>query len=301
MFARRLTNRSGSVSIQLIFQGNTFEGHTLIPTLEQLQATYGFAKPIVVADAGLLSKPNLRALTQANYQFILGARVKNETEKLQREILERTRGLPDGGSVVLTKSDGTRLIVTYADNRAAKDAHNRKRGLEKLTAKVKTGALTKQHLTNRGYAKFLALTGEVTVAIDETKVTEDKRWDGLKGYVTNTSLDAPEVVANYRQLWHIERAFRISKTDLRIRPIYHSVRRRIEAHLCIAFTAYTIWKEVEQLLAQAKLAMTAKRAAELTQTMHELHYQLPDSNERKCQILKLTAEQQTLYDAIHQP
>jgi transposase len=282
-----------------LFQGNTFEGHTLIPTLKQLQAKYDFPKPIVVADAGLLSKSNLKELAKSDYQFILGARVKNETDALRAEILERTQGLSDGGSVVLTRPDHTRLVVTYAENRATKDAHNRQRGLEKLRAKVKTGTLSKQHVTNRGYAKFLALTGEMTVAIDETKVTEDERWDGLKGYVTNTLLDPPEVVANYRQLWHIERAFRISKTDLRIRPIYHSVRRRIEAHICIAFVAYAIWKEVEQLLVIAKVTMTAKRAAELTQTMYELNYQLPDSQEQRHQILRLSHEQQTLYDAIH--
>jgi len=282
-----------------LFEGNTFEGHTLIPTLEKLRQRYDFSKPIVVADAGLLSKPNLRALTKADYQFILGARIKNETDELKRQILERTSQLTDGGSVVFDRLDGNRLVVTYADNRAKKDAHNRQRGLEKLKAKVKNGALTKQHLTNRGYAKFLALSGEVTVAIDETKVTEDERWDGLKGYLTNTALDAPEVVANYRQLWHIERAFRISKTDLRIRPIYHSVRRRIEAHLCIAFTAYAIWKEVEQLLVDAKVTMTAKRAAELTQTMYEVNYQLPDSSEVQRQVLQLDTEQQTLYDAVH--
>ena len=118
------------------------------------------------------------------------------------------------------------------------------------------------------------------------------------GLHVGTHIDAPEVVANYRQLWHIERAFRVSKTDLRVRPIYHSIRRRIEAHLCIAFTAYAIWKEVEQLLADAKIAMTAKRAAELTHTMYQLHYRLPDSKEERTQILAMDDEQQSLYDAV---
>jgi transposase len=58
----------------------------------------------------------------------------------------------------------------------------------------------------------------------------DKSWDGLKGYVTNTKLDN-EVMENYKNLWHIEKAFRMSKTDLRIRPIYHRLRNRIEAHI----------------------------------------------------------------------
>ncbi len=92
-------------------------------------------------------------------------------------------------------------------------------------------------MNDRGYNKFLTLEGEMTVRINERKVTEDKRWDGLKGYLTNTRLAAEKVTENYSHLWQIERAFRISKTDLRIRPIYHYRRRRIESHLCIAFVS----------------------------------------------------------------
>ena len=145
-------------------------------------------------------------------------------------------------------SKNRRLIVSYSDQRAKKDRHNRKRGLPRLRKQIGSGRMTKEQLNNRGYNKFLKLTGEVTVEIDEGKIAQAARWDGLKGYMTNTDLPPAEIIENYGHLWQIERAFRISKTDLRIRPMYHRRRRRIEAHVLVAFVAYTIYKELERRL-----------------------------------------------------
>ena len=206
--------------------------------------------------------------------------------------------MKDGQSFVLKKSDGTRLVITYSDKRQRKDGHNRERGLLKLRQKVKSGRLTKESINNKGYNKFLALKGEVKVEIDEEKVKEDRKWDGLKGYITNTRLSPKSIVENYRHLWQIEKAFRISKTDLRIRPVYHYRRKRIEAHICIAFVAYTIYKELEQLLEKHNAGFSPKRAAELTHNMYQLEYTLPHSKKQGKMILKMDEEQKTLYDII---
>ncbi len=281
-----------------IFKGNVFEGHTLLPTLENIQKKYGFRKPTVIADAALLSKNNLTNLTKEKYQFILGGRIKNETDETQSKILKHAKDLIDGQSFVLKKSDGTRLVVTYSDKRQTKDAHNRERGLLKLRQKVKSGKLTKESINNRGYNKFLTLKSAVEVEIDEAKVKADQKWDGLKGYITNTSLSPKQIVENYRHLWQIEKAFRISKTDLRIRPIYHYRQKRIEAHICIAFVAYTIYKELERLLEKHNTGFSPKRAAELTHNMYELEYKIPNSTRFRKMILKMDGEQQTLYKAV---
>ena len=251
-----------------IFEGNTFEGHTLLPVLEGIQRKYGFSRPTVIADAAMLSKKNLDNLAKEKYQFIIGGRIKTETDEIQQKTLNRAKGLKDGQSFVLKKPDGTRLIITYSDKRQRKDTYNREKGLRKLRQKVKSGKLTKESINNRGYNKFLALKGTVKVEIDERKVKEDQKWDGLKGYITNTRLVPKSIVENYRHLWQIEKAFRISKTDLRIRPVYHYRRKRIEAHICIAFVAYTIYKELERLLDSHKAGFSPKRAAELTHNMH---------------------------------
>ena len=88
---------------------------------------------------------------------------------------------------------------------------------------------------------------KVEVEIDGSKIIEDQAWDGLKGYITNARISSKKAIENYRHLWQIEKAFRISKTDLRVRPIYHYKEKRIKAHICIAFVAYTIFKELEML------------------------------------------------------
>lgn len=136
------------------------------------------------------------------------------------------------------------------------------------------------------------------MSIDEVKVTKDCLWDGLKGYITNTDLSIEKVVENYRQLWRIEKAFRISKTDLRIRPVYHYRRKRIEAHICIAFVAYTIYKELERLLEKGQSGFSPKRAAELTHTMYGLDHQPTDGSNAERIILKMDPDQQLLYNIV---
>jgi transposase len=282
-----------------IFKGNTSEGTTLIPVLQAIQKKYRFGKPIVVADAALLSKENVETLKEKNYTFIIGGRIKNESESTKQKILEKAKNMRDGDSFSITKKDGTRLLVTYSDKRAKKDAKNREKGLKRLRLRVKTGRLTKDSINNRGYNKFLQLEGEVNVTIDEQKVNAEKRWDGLKGYVTNTRLGPKRIIENYSHLWQIEKAFRISKTDLKIRPIHHYRKKRIEAHICTAFVAYVIYKELERQLKMNGVEMSAKRAGELTHNMYEVEYTLPDSNETKRKVLKMDEEQQILYRTIH--
>ncbi|VAW30499.1 hypothetical protein MNBD_BACTEROID07-1081, partial [hydrothermal vent metagenome] len=130
------------------------------------------------------------------------------------------------------------------------------------------------------------------------KFEQDKQWDGLKGYITNTKLSDKEVIENYQNLWHIERAFRMSKTDLRIRPIYHQLRDRIEAHICISFTAYSIYKELERVLYQEKSSLSVKKAAELTHNMYQITYQLPDSKQTKQKLLGMDDQQRELYEIV---
>jgi transposase len=283
-----------------IFQGNTFEGHTLLPILEKIQQKYGFQKPIVVADAALLSRDNIQNLDKAGYHFIIGARIKNENDEIKKQILSQSLTMKNDDSIVINKKDKTRLIVSYSLKRAQNDIDNRERGLRKLRQKIRTGKLTKEYLNKRGYNKFLTLKGEVTVEIDEIKVKEDKQWDGLKGYLTNTYLGAKDIIANYSHLWQIEKAFRISKTDLRIRPIFHYRERRIAAHICIAFVAYTIYKELERILKKANAPFSVKRASELTHNMYEIEFILPKSQKKEKIILKMDDEQELLRNIIEE-
>lgn len=240
-----------------LFKGNTFEGHTLIPILEKFQEKFNLLKPIIVADSGLLSKKNIEQLKAKDYQYIIGARIKNDTNDIAKKILDLNL-CEDGQNATIKKDDNDKLIITYTDKRAKKDAHNRKKGLLRLEKKVKSGKLTKDKINARGYNKYLHLKDEVNVEIDYDKFNSDAAWDGLKGYITNTSLSADTVISNYSNLWHIEKAFRMSKSDLQIRPIYHFTKRRIEAHISISFVAYTIYKELERLLYKYEAPFSVK-------------------------------------------
>lgn len=274
-----------------IFEGNTSETKTLIPVLELFQEKFSINKPIIIADAALLSEKNLQALQDNKYQYIIGARIKNETNVIKQKILELN--VVENKPKELKCKNG-RLILSYSPKRAYKDNKNRQKGLKRLEKRLKSGKLTKEHINNRGYNKYLKLTGEINIAIDYNEYDNDRVWDGLKGYVTNTNLTRKQIIGNYSQLWQIEKAFRISKTDLRIRPVYHRLKERIEAHICICFTAYAIYKELERLLRVNKIDISPEKAIEQIKEIKQLRYVLPKSQQVKTQILKPSEIQSTL-------
>ena len=275
-----------------IFEGNKFEGHTLMPVLESFRTKFKLDKLVVIADAGLLSEDNIDQLQSKQYEYILGARIKNESQAIKKQILALK--LKNGQSTVFNKDEQSKLIISYSDARAKKDAANRKKGLEKLERTLHSGRLTKQSINNRGYNKYLKLEGQVKVTIDYEKYKADGKWDGLKGYLTNTGMATDEVISNYKNLWKIEKAFRISKTDLRIRPIYHRLQRRIEAHLCIAFCAYKIYKELERQLKEMKIDMSPEKAIDILKTIFKITITLPYSKTKQSRLYLPNEEQQSL-------
>ncbi len=281
-----------------LFEGNTAESKTLIPMIKGLAGKFDFGKPIVVADSGLLTKRNIDELKREGYQFILGARPKCEVAAVRERILGLK--LKDGEMAVIDKGGGCRLIVSMSEKRARKDEHNRKKGLNRLQKNLGSGKLTKQNINNRGYNKYLVMKGNIEISIDMQRFTEDARWDGIKGYLTNTTLSKEDILANYGNLWLIERAFRFNKGDLAARPIYHRLRNRIEGHICICFTAYTIILELERRLTKAKCGLTVCRAQELTKNMYAITCILPNRTTPQRIILKMTEEQKALLDAVRQ-
>lgn len=270
-----------------IFEGNKYEGDTFIPILDGFKQKYRFEKLTVVADAGLLSNSNVQQLINKGYDFILGARIKNERQSIKDEILALK--LKNGQSATINK-DKLRLIISYSDTRAKKDQYNRQRGLRSLEKKIKSGRLTKSSINNKGYNKFLKLEGEITVDIDQSKVQQDSHWDGLKGYLTNSKLSTSDILENYSQLWQIEKAFRVAKSELKIRPVYHRKQHRIEAHICLNFTAYKVYKELERILTEKKSELSPAKVIEIIQNIYQITLVTPDNIEIK-KTLIITEEQ----------
>ncbi|HLV08901.1 MAG TPA: IS1634 family transposase [Halanaerobiales bacterium] len=280
-----------------IHEGNKFEGHTMLPVIDKFKAKYKLEKLVIVADSGLMSNSNINDLQEKGYEFILGARIKNENKAVKEKIL--SLDLTNGQSDVVEKEDGLKLIISYSDKRAKKDGHNRERGLQKLEKKVKSGKLTKSSINNRGYNKYLKIDEDVKISIDRTRYEADASWDGLKGYLTNTTLSKDEVIENYSHLWKIEKAFRISKHDLKIRPIYHRLQRRIEAHITINFAAYKVYKELERQLITKKANISCEQAIEIAKTIYSVEITDPTTGNTFKETLLMTDEQKYLAELFH--
>lgn len=145
-----------------------------------------------------------------------------------------------------------------------------------------------------GYNKYLKLDGEISISIDKQKFEADSKWDGLKGYITNAKLSKDEILENYAHLWQIEKAFRIAKTDLKIRPIYHRKQKRIEAHICLNFIAYKVYKELERQLKQMNSDLSAEKVIEILQSIYQIEILTPNTKQIVKKTLLLTEEHKAL-------
>lgn len=276
-----------------IFNGSQYEGYTMIPIIDDFVQRFKLKDFVVVADSGLMSTTNVDLLRSAGYKYIIGARIRNESKSVKDWIL----GLEKVNGTLYEhkyKKSDERLIVGYSDTRAAKDVHNRDRGVERLRKMYAKGSLSKDKLTKRGYSKFLVMDGEVSVAISQEKIDEDARWDGLKGYKTNTNLPVQTIVDQYHGLWVVERAFRISKGNLEMRPMFHFTEKRIQAHICICFVAYKVYKELQRRMVEKGMTMSVDKALEIAKTVTTIRVRVPGTDEVKEQTLLLTPAQKSI-------
>ncbi|WOE71185.1 IS1634 family transposase [Hydrogenimonas thermophila] len=263
-----LTTLEGYPLAYEVYEGNKFEGHTLIETLENFQKRFDIkSKPIVVADRGMLNNCNLIELDSKGYKYIIGSRIKSLKDSLKEQIANLTF-VSDSETKEITLDEeiickeknkikakrkiAQRLILSHSTQRAKKDRYLREKAIKKLKEKIeKSKNVTKSDLKLSHYAKFLDLDDNCTIEfkINQEKISQDEKLDGIKGFITNDiSLSHQEIIEHYKNLWQIERAFRISKTDLRIRPIYHRLQDRIKAHILISFVSYAVYKEFERRL-----------------------------------------------------
>ena len=229
------------------FEGNTAETKTILPVILAFAAAHQIPEVTVVADAGMLSEANLAALEDAGLRFIVGARIP-EVPYQVGEWRRTHPGEPIGDGQIFTqpwvmgtKADPRNRTIFYQYR--ADRARRTLKGIDQQIAKAEK-AVAGQAPVKRN--RFVQLTG-ATKGINRDLEAKARALAGLKGYVTN--LEAPTavyVMAAYHQLWQIEKSFRMSKTDLRARPIYHRKRDSIEAHLTIVFAALAVTRWLER-------------------------------------------------------
>ena len=282
-----LVSKDGYPLSYSIFNGSQYEGRTMIPIVEDFVQRFNLEDFVVVADSGLMNKSNISLLESGGYKYIIGARIKNESQEVKQWILALEK---QDGEFNEQKKDDIRLIIGYSGNRAKKDRYNREKGIKRLQKAYKSGNITKENINKKGYNKFLDISDNVKVRINQEKIEQDEKWDGLKGYITNTSLAAKDVYEQYNGLWVIERAYRITKGTIEMRPMFHFNPRRIEAHVCICFVAYKIYKELERVLKISGIDLSVDKALGIAKTITTIKIKLPLQNKTISRTLLLTRQ-----------
>jgi hypothetical protein len=294
-----------------VYEGNKYEGHTLVDILKKFQEKCKLTnKPIVVADRGMLNNDNIAYLENNGYKYILAAKIKNITNDLKEQIsnltflneatthtIEISKDIKykDDDELKKTLSTKQRLILTYSSKRAKKDKYTREKALEKIERKLSKN-ITKSDLKLSYYEKYLDIDEkcDIKYKLNQSKILNDEKLDGIKGFITNDfKLEPNEVIQHYQNQYDVERAFRISKTDLKIRPIYHRLETRIKAHILISFISYAIYKEFERKIKLSNLDIKFKLTFDYIKTMYGY------KTLYGVEPLEMDETQQLIYDAVY--
>ena len=247
------------------FEGNKAETATMLPVVNAFKTAHHLTDVTVVADAGMISEANQIALQASGLSFILGTKIPYVPDVV-REWRDTHPGqdIPDGQIFTqpwpATSSEKARGIpdrIVYYQYRQDR-ARRTLRGIDEQIAKAQR-AVDGHAPVKRN--RFIKLTG-ASKSVNRDLEAKARGLAGLKGYTTNLTSVTPQfVIDTYHQLWRIEKSFRMSKHDLRARPIYHHTPESIEAHLTIVFAALAIshWIEHQTGWTIKKFVRTTRR------------------------------------------
>lgn len=236
-----------------VYEGNTFEGNTFIPVIKKFKETYTVENLTVVADAAMISLDNIEKLKENNLSYIVGARMANLKQEEMSRVHEELIGLNqtaealqkiDGRSMRIQTERGL-LVCDFSFKRYQKDKREMEKQITRAEKKLQKNEGVKQ-------AKFIKNKDKKKTKqiLNTDLITKTKLLLGIKGYYTNLfekdeKITNTDIITHYHSLWHVEKAFRIAKSDLAMRPIYHFKRQTIEAHILICFMALVVCKYME--------------------------------------------------------
>jgi transposase len=300
-----------------VFDGKTCEGKTLIETLEKFAMLVDPSEIVVVADRGMFSKINIEELESKGFKYVIGAKLRNMAVSQKAEILKidsyqeindslKTKIFEDFGKSSSDEKTGKTLVVAWSAKRAAKDASDRQRLIDRAQKLIgKTGKIKADKLfTNSGTKKYLTKVDKSAAEyqINQDKIENESQWDGIFGVITNIkniqnvairdnensdkSIDTATILDYYKSLWRIEESFRLSKHDLEFRPVYHHKKERIKSHIAICYMSYALARLLEYklkvqqkgtILSLAKIreALLDVQSTIIYDTKTSRHYKLP--------------------------
>jgi hypothetical protein len=237
-----------------LWPGNTSDAKALIPIVDRLQARFGIRRVCVVADRGMISRRTIEELQAAHRdtRFILGARLRAVKEIREQVLADKRRYQrvygprrhskdPAPLKVKEVRIQDRRYIVCHNEEQARKDRADREAIVAALSDQLKRG--DKSLIGNKGYRKFIKRVGR-RFEIDEEKVRQEARYDGIWVLQTDADVTATEGALKYKELWMVEALFRSFKSVLETRPIYHKCDETIRGHVFCSFLALVLLKEL---------------------------------------------------------
>ena len=280
-----IVTREGFPVSYEVFAGNTFEGKTFIPTIAKFKKEHGVKNLTVVADAAMISFPNVQSLITNNLSYIVGARMANlkldQIKQVSRELNQA-----DDASVRIATERGL-LVCDFSLIRYRKD----KREMEKQIVKAEKLLQDNDALKR---TKFIKTDSKTAQSLNLDLVEKTKLLLGIKGYYTNLADETDEtIIRQYHNLWHVELAFRIAKSDLAMRPIYHFKKQTIEAHILICFMALSVCKYME-----LKTKKSTKKIVKLLKSITEARVKNLLTNEEVIMRMKIPEEIEQLWKTL---
>ncbi|MGI0014599.1 MAG: IS1634 family transposase, partial [Nitrososphaera sp.] len=258
-----------------LFPGNICEGKTLEQALNKLSKRFKLGRLILIADQAMFSQANIQMIRDAGYEYIIGGRIKSRGQKIKDEILDPAGYLQMSSKeseelfkVKTIKVGDDDLICSWSKKRAEKDKRDRERLIDKAKKIIeqKKGSI----VSKRGALKYIEINDKITGKISEPKIANDEQWDGYYGIQTNAKQITPEnLLGYYHNLWRIEESFRIFKSHLDARPVFHWTEKRINGHFVLCFIAFLLERTLELELKRQKIEYSPAR---IRKALDDLQY-----------------------------
>lgn len=284
-----------------LYKGNTFEGHTFGDMVKKLKDQYQIDQMILVADRGMLSQANREVVTDNGYEFIMGERLKGLSQSVKGSMLDVSQyeleWISSAEDPVMVrykvfKYEDRTIIATYSQKRADKDKKDREERLAKAEQLIKQPA----SLKNKARRFYIKQADEGKYVLDQEKINNEAKYDGLLAITTNASKVSPEqVLDHYHHLFQVEHSFRTFKSYLETRPMFHWTDKRIEGHICLCYLSYVLLNHLVQRL--KKHQMTEAKIRKTLSKMQVSHIKQLD--EQFYLRSNPCAEEQTLLKSLN--
>ncbi len=281
-----------------LFPGNTHDSKTFLDALKALQERFSLRRVVVVADQGIVSHKNLHALWSGGYEYIVRMRLKGAPRGIQKQVLEEEGyevGATDeereatlrykviaGHRFVYRDEEGKKhpmedtVVIYWSRRLAEKQALDRERAVNKAL-KVVEGE--RPLSDKKGYRRYVATDSLRVTGLDEQRIAEDALWDGYLGLQTNVkNMTAREIIEAYGQLWRIEDAFRVLKSTMQTRPIYHWTPKRIKGHFTVCFLAFVLERALEIRLRRHGIRVSPDRIRQALNSLEVSEIRLKDQH-----------------------